>query len=334
MRTQNSSLQLSRRNFLRTTIQATSISVLLGLGCDPKRASTTHQLSMQSPWINDAEFIGYFVALDEKYYDAESISLNYKEGGPEVIAEGTVLSKQADLALAPIETVASLIVKENAPLRIIGAQYQKNPLGIVSLADSNIKAPQDLMDRTLAVPQANVLTAEALLKLNNVPIDRVKIVPYAYDPTPLIKRQVDATVDFVTNVPFTIKQANVEPSHFLLWDWGFKVYQDVVVVLEETLRTRREPLLGWLKASRRGWDENFRDPEKYPNRFIHSHFKSTGRTVANEIAFNKAQAPLIQTTNGIFSMTEPDIEANINTLSNIGLKLNRDVFVTDLLQQI
>ena len=325
---------LSRRAFLFTTAQVPVAAALFGASCRRPPETSTAQLAMQSPWINDAEFIGYFVALDERYYSAESIALQYKPGGPEVIAEGSVLARQADLALAPVETTASLIIKENAPLRIIGAQYQKNPLGIVSLAESNIRQPSDLVGKTLAVPQANVLTVEALLKINGVPLNRVRIVPYAYDPTPLVKRQVDATVDFVTNVPFSIKQANAEPHHFLLWDFGFKVYQDVVVVLEETLRTRREPLLAWLRASRKGWNENFADPRRYPPRFMNSYFKDTGRTVANEIAFNEAQKPLIESPNGVFSMTESDIEANIATLGSIGLKLSRDVFVTDLVQQL
>lgn len=326
--------RLSRRDFILTTAHVPAVAALVGAGCRRPPATSATQLAMQSPWINDAEFIGYFVALDQKYYAAENVTLQYKPGGPEIIAEGTVLARQADLALAPIETTASLITKENAPLRIIGAQYQKNPLGIVSLAESNIREPAHLVGRTLAVPQANVLTVEALLKINGVPLNRVKIVPYAYDPTPLVKRQVDATVDFVTNVPYSIRQAKAEPYHFLLWDFGFKVFQDVVVVLEETLRTRRESLLSWLRASRKGWNENFIDPRRYPPQFMSSYFKDTGRTVENEIAFNENQKSLIETPNGIFSMAEADIEANIETLASIGLKLSRDVFVTDLVQQL
>jgi len=65
-----------------------------------------------------------------------------------------------------------------------------------------------------------------------------------------------------------------------------------------------------------------------------NYFKGTGRTVANEIAFNRAQAPLIQTPRGVFSMTEEDIDSNLKTLASIGLKLSRDVFVTDLVQQL
>jgi ABC-type nitrate/sulfonate/bicarbonate transport system substrate-binding protein len=288
---------------------------------------------MQAPWVNDAEFIGYFVALDQGYFERQGLSLTYKSGGPDVIAEGAVLARQADLALAPIETTANLIVNENAPLKIIGAQYQRSPLGVVSLAESKINRPSDLIGKTLAAPPANVLTTQAMLRLNNIDPARVKIVPYAYDPQVLIKHQADATIDFVTNVPFSIKQLGAEANSFLLWDFKFKVYTDVVVVTDSTLRTKRQELVSWLKASRMGWTENFKDTKKYPAQFMQSHFKSTGRTNQNEEYFNERQRSLIETPNGIFTMNEKDIGDNLATLAAVDLRLQRDVFVTGLVEE-
>ena len=96
------------------------------------------------------------------------------------------------------------------PFKIIGTQYQKNPIGIVSLAKKPIKTPPDLVGKTLAVPPVNVISVEAMLKLNSIDKAKVNIVPYAYDPTPLIKGEIDASLDFTTNVPFTIKQTGEE----------------------------------------------------------------------------------------------------------------------------
>jgi hypothetical protein len=59
-------------------------------------------------------------------------------------------------------------------------------------------------------------------------------VPYAYDPTPLIQGEIDASLDFTTNVPYTISQQGVEATSFLLYDFGFTIYNDTVVVTEET----------------------------------------------------------------------------------------------------
>lgn len=320
----------SRRHFLKVAIPA---ALLYACRQKPEAPQLT-KFSMQSPWVNDAEFIGYFVGLNNGWYKQEGLDLIYHPGGPDIIAEGALLSKRADIALTPIETTINLIVRDSAPLKIVGAQYQKSPLGVVSLTRNRINKPQDLIGRTLAVPPANVLTVDALLKLNGVKKSDVKIVPYQYDPTPLLRGQVDATIDFVTNVPFAIKQAGGSPTSFLIYDFGFRVYNDTVVVTQDTLRQHRRDIVGWLRASRRGWVENFKDTSHYPPLFKDSYFKGTGRTVENEVFFNNAQKSLIEAAHGIFSMTEEDINANIESLRRIGIAATREMFLPDLLNEL
>ena len=41
-------------------------------------------LVFQASWINDAEFAGYFVAIDKGYYKEEGLDLEYLPGGPDV----------------------------------------------------------------------------------------------------------------------------------------------------------------------------------------------------------------------------------------------------------
>jgi ABC-type nitrate/sulfonate/bicarbonate transport system substrate-binding protein len=110
------------------------------------------------------------------------------------------------------------------------------------------------------VPPVNTVTVEALLALNGIDKAQVNIVPYAYDPTPLVKGEIDASLDFTTNVPFTIGQLGEEAHSFLLYDHGVTLFNDTVVVTEETLASKRKELVAWLRASRKGWAENLADP--------------------------------------------------------------------------
>lgn len=323
---------LSRRDFLKAAVGAGSLFGILPFLSSCARNSS--KFRMQSPWVNDAEFIGYFVAIAEGYYKDVGLDFEYLSGGPEIVAEGVLMAKRAEIALAPIETVINLIAKEGAPLKIIGTQYQKSPLGVVSLARNGIERPQDLAGKRLAVPAANILTAEAFLKSNGMVKDSVKILPYQYNPAPLIAGEVDATLDFVTNVPFTISNTGEKATSFLLYDHGFPVFNDVVVVRTDTLAERGGDIQNWFRASRRGWNTNFADTEKYPKLFIDSFFKGTGRTAANEAYFNKAQRPLIEHSRGIYWMDEDDISKNIETLSKIGVSAKREMFDTTLLASI
>lgn len=321
-------LTLDRRRFLGSAVASAAAATL------PFGARATTPFTMQAAWINDAEFAGYFIAIDEGYYAAEGLDMTYLSGGPDVIPESTIIAGRADLALTTPDTTIKAIVDQGAPFKIIGAQYQKNPIGIVSLVSNPINEPKDLIGKTLAVPPVNVISVNAMLALNGIDPADVNIVPYAYDPTPLIQGEIDASLDFTTNVPYTINQQGVEATSFLLYDFGFTIYNDTVVVTEEVLATKRAELVSWLRASRKGWDENFKDPNLWPPKWKDTWFAGTGRTIENEIFFNNAQQPLMESPVGFMAMTEEGIEANLSALSEVGINGTREMFDTTLLEEI
>ena len=321
-------IAMNRRKFLSLAAAGSTFGLLRG------PAFAASPLAMQAAWINDAEFTGYFVAIDNGYYKEEGLDLTYLSGGPDVIPESSIIAAKADLALTTPDTTVSAIVDQGAKFKIIGTQYQKNPIGIVSLAAKPIKTPQDLIGKTLAVPPVNVISVEAMLKLNSIDKAQVNIVPYAYDPTPLIKGEIDASLDFTTNVPFTIKTQGAEATSFLLYDFGFTIFNDTVVVTEDILKAKRKELVAWLRASRKGWAENLKDPNTYPPKFADTWFKGTGRAIDNEVFFNNAQKPLIDSADGIFSMSEEAIAKNIEALGQVGIKATKDMFDTSLLAEV
>ncbi len=324
-------IMIDRRRFMGAAAAGLAVGAVPGFA---RRAFADSPFTFQASWINDAEFTGYFVGIDQGYYKAEGLDLDYLSGGPDVIPESALIAGKADLTLTTPDTTISAITDQGAKFKIIGAQYQKNPVGIVSLAKAPIKTPADLVGKTLAVPPVNVISVEAMLKLNNVDKDKVRIVPYEYDPTPLIKGEIDASLDFTTNVPYTIEQAGEKASSFLLYDFGFTIYNDTVVVTEDTLKAKRKELVAWLRASRKGWTDNLADPTVWPPKFADTWYKGTGRTIENEVYFNTAQKPLIEHPKGVFTMDEDGIAKNVEALNLIGIKATKDMFDASLLEEI
>jgi ABC-type nitrate/sulfonate/bicarbonate transport system substrate-binding protein len=321
-------VQLNRRTFLSAGAGAATLPLL------PRAARAATPFTMQAAWINDAEFAGYFIGIDQGYYAEEGLDLTYLPGGPDVIPESSIIAGRADLSLTTPDTTIKAIVDQGAPFKIIGAQYQKNPIGIVSLAKAPIRTPADMVGKTIAVPPVNTISVEAVLAINGIDRSQVNIVPYSYDPTPLIRGEIDGSLDFTTNVPYTIKTMGEEAESFLLYDFGFTIYNDTVVVTEETLATKRAELVGWLRASRRGWVENFQDPDLWPPKWMDTWFAGTGRSLENELFFNRAQQPLMESPAGYMAMTEEGIASNLEALARVGINGTRDMFDTTLLEEI
>jgi ABC-type nitrate/sulfonate/bicarbonate transport system substrate-binding protein len=323
---------MNRRHFCHS-LSSASLSAL-AMARNSRAAVATNTVSMQAAWVNDAEFIGYFVALQNGYYKAQGVDMRYLSGGPDVIPESALLAGKAPIALTTPDTTIKAISTQGAKFKIIGAQFQKTPIGVVSLKSHPIPNVKALEGKILAVPPVNMAQVAGMLRLNGIAKSAVRIVPYQFDPTPLIKGEIDATVDFVTDVPYTIGLAGKTAMSFLLYDYGVTVYADTVVVTEEFLAANRPLLVRWLRASRQGWTENFKDTAKYPTQFKNSWFSGTGRATQNDIYTNTADKPLIETPHGILSMTEDGIAANIRYLKSTGVMADRSMFDTTLLENV
>jgi ABC-type nitrate/sulfonate/bicarbonate transport system substrate-binding protein len=318
----------SRRRFVGS-------AAALGLSSPlPGHAQAARTLTLQAAGLGDAEAIGYFVALEKGWFREEGLELKFLPGGPEAPPEAAVQSGRAEVGLATLEGVIRAITVQKAPLVIIGAQFQKNPIGIVSLANRPIRSPRDLVGKTLAVTVADRPAVDALFALNGVDPAKVRIVPYANDPRPLLKGEIDAALDVTTRAPFTVKTGGGQASSFLLADFRLPPFGDVLVVKRDTLAARRADLVGFLRAGRRGWDENFRDAAAYPPKYAETWFKGAGRSIDSEIYVNGAQKSLIQHPKGVFTMSEASIKACIDALRALDIKAERSHFDTTLLARV
>lgn len=325
---------ISRRQFSKAALGLGAGTLGLA-GGPPRHASAADQLNFQSIWLNDPEFLGYMIAIDKGYYAAEGLKLNYFPGGPNLIPEGALLSGKADIALTNAVGLAIAVTQKGAPLKVIGTQFQKSPLGVISLANSNIKGPRDLVGKTVAAPPLSLAIFKACLAANDVPADKVKVVPFNFDPTPLAIGNVDAVVDFVTELPFLVEQkGGKKSSYFLFYDFGLPLYIDLITVTEDTLKSKRKQLVEFLSASRKGWSENDADPEKYPKEYEQTWFKGNGSSIEAMIFHNRTQIPLMTSSKGLFAMDEEDIRRNINALAKVGVNAPASVFDLSILAEL
>ncbi len=99
-------IALDRRRFLGLMGAAAALPAM------SRFASADAPFNFQASWINDAEFSGYFIAVDKGFYREEGLNLNYISGGPDVIPESTIIAGKADLTLTTPDTTIKAIVEQ------------------------------------------------------------------------------------------------------------------------------------------------------------------------------------------------------------------------------
>ncbi|MEY2826710.1 MAG: hypothetical protein RLZZ122_1074, partial [Actinomycetota bacterium] len=205
-------------------IAAISAAALVLTGCASESAEQTEsygELGVQFSWIKNAEFAGEYFADANGYYQQAGFSSVNFIAGPTATA-AVVLSGEVLVGLSDAIAVTPVILEEGAPLKIIGATYQKNPFTILSLKDGgNIQTPQDLIGKRIGVQAGgNETLFDALLAANGIDASQVTKVPVEYDPAPLVNGEVDGFLAYVTNESITVQNLGYEVTNLLFAENG------------------------------------------------------------------------------------------------------------------
>src|SRR5947209_19504741 len=68
----------------------------------PSAAAATggmDKVTVQLKWVAQAQFAGYYAALDQGFYKAEGLDVTIRPGGPDIAPEQVVASGQAEFGL-------------------------------------------------------------------------------------------------------------------------------------------------------------------------------------------------------------------------------------------
>jgi NitT/TauT family transport system substrate-binding protein len=126
--------------------------VILGMllaGCGGA-TGTKDKVSLQLKWVTQAQFAGYYAALDQGYYTAENLDVTILEGGPNIAPEQVVASNGAQFG---IDWMGSLLSSRDQGVQLvnIGQVFQRGAILEVSWKDSNIQGVPDFKGKTIGV---------------------------------------------------------------------------------------------------------------------------------------------------------------------------------------
>ena len=113
-------------------------------------AMAADKVTLQLKWVTQAQFAGYYVAKDKGYYKDEGLDVTIKPGGPDVAPEQVIAGGGADVVVDWMP--AALAAREKgAALVNIAQPFKHSGLELTCRAETGIKSPADLKDRTLGV---------------------------------------------------------------------------------------------------------------------------------------------------------------------------------------
>jgi NitT/TauT family transport system substrate-binding protein len=246
------------------------IITLLGLvvvtACSTQSETPTPELepvSMQLQWVTQAQFAGYYVALDKGWYHDEGIDLTINPGGPDLLPVDLVASGQRDFGTS-LAADLSVAIQQGQPLISIGQIQQKNGLVLVAFKSSGIEKPQDFVGKKVGVwlgsweAQFNALMA----KQGIAPQD-FELMSQGWSMDPFLKRELDVASAMIYNEYHVVLESGVSSAELNIIDYAdydLDFPGDLLFTTRAMAEQKPELCVGMLRASLLGWQYAIDNP--------------------------------------------------------------------------
>jgi ABC-type nitrate/sulfonate/bicarbonate transport system substrate-binding protein len=311
-------------------------------------AASYGDVSIQYSWIKNEEFAGEFYAYDKGYYDEAGFSEVTGVAGPDT-GVAKLLSGSVQFALSDAASVGAAVAEQDAPLKIIGATFQKNPFTILSLKDgADIATPEDLIGKKIGVQDSNASVFAALLTANGIDPSELEIVPVDFDPTPLINGEVDGFMAYLTNEAITVEMEGYPVTNLAYAENGLPYVAETYTVTDQYLAENPDLIKAFLIAEIKGWSDTFTEPVDDTVSLVIEQYNASA--AAGDLTFGdldpakvaagiEAQALLISTeeteANGLFTISDDLKSQTLKSLAASGWDLEADqLFDTTIIDEI
>ena len=227
----------------------------------PQYAQAVTPVRLQLHWTHQFEFAGYYAALEQGYYTEEGLDVSILEGGPGVVPLKLLEQGKTDIIVGNSEILLARLNQK--PIVALAAIFQHSAAALLTLADSTIHAPQDLIGKTIEMGR-RISDAEMYAMLSNEGLadDQYKHVDSTFSLKNLTTGKVDAVSAYISNQPFHLKERGI-PYRLIRPVWfGIDFYGDMLATSEAYLYANTETAERFLRASMKGWEYAFSHPDE------------------------------------------------------------------------
>lgn len=233
-------------------------------------------VKLQLQWFTQAQFAGYYAALDQGYYVDEGLDVQIIEGGVDIVPQSVLADGSVDYAIAWVpKALASR--EQGAEITDVAQIFQKSGTLQVSFKDEDITTAADLAGKKVGNwGYGNEFELFAgMTKADLDPATDVTLVQQQFDMNALLGNEIDAAQAMTYNEyaqllestnPATGELYTADDFNTINWnDEGTSMLQDAIWANSEKLASDEEyqaTTEKFIKASLKGWIFARDNPEK------------------------------------------------------------------------
>jgi NitT/TauT family transport system substrate-binding protein len=230
------------------------------------------KVRLQLQWFPQAQFAGYYAAVDKGFYRDAGLDVDVKPGAVEIVPASVVQSGQAEFGISWVPRM--LAPRESgADMQVIGQVFQRSATTQIAFKDTGIDSVDDLKGKNVGNwgfgNEFELLAG--LRKAGLDPAKDVKLVPQQFDMNAFLagidpaKRTIDAAQAMTYNEYAQVLEKKnpktgklFQPSDLNVISWeaeGTSMLQDAIFTSESWVKKPGNEAIAvkFLKASFQGW---------------------------------------------------------------------------------
>ncbi|MAQ37144.1 MULTISPECIES: ABC transporter substrate-binding protein [Thioclava] len=287
-------------------------------------AWANEDVTLQLKWVTQAQFAGYYVALDKGFYEDAGLDVTIKPGGPDIGPEQVIAGGGADVIVDWMP--AALAAREKGlPLVNIAQPFKKSGMMLTCLKESGIKTPEDFPGHTLGVWFFGN-EYPFLSWMNHLGIsteggdDGVTVLKQGFNVDPLLQKQAACISTMTYNEYLQVLEAGIQPDQLVTFkyeDEGVATLEDGLYVLEENLKDPAfvDKMAKFVKASMEGWKYAEEHPDEAAQ-IILDNDETGAQTMEHQVGMMKEVSKLTEGSNG--TLDPADYERTVDVLMSGG----------------
>ena len=225
------------------------------------QANEKQKVTLYLDWLNQFQFAGYYIAKEKGFYNEVNLDVNIIEYSNNNITK-KVIENESSYGIGK----SSLIVDkfEGNNIILLSSIFQNSPLVLISLANSNIKTPKDLINKKVMITGDAKQSAsiESMIASQGVNLNDITIQEHSFDIEDLINGTTDAMACYLSNEPYILNQKNIKFNVLNPNDYNFNFYEGILFTSKKESENNQIRVQNFNEASLRGWKYAFDNIEE------------------------------------------------------------------------
>ena len=254
------------------------IAAVAALVASPAFAQGKDKVVLLLNWYVYSEHAPFFLGKARGYFDQEGIDLDIQEGRGSGVTVQAVAAGTATFGYADVATMIKAASK-GAPVTAVGVALQTSPMSVMGFADRNIRKPDDIKGKTVAVTPGDSMSQIWPLFLKKTGLKDSDFKTVSGDAqtklNAVMNNQADLLLGYVMDQAIKLQDAthkDVYPIRFA--DYGVNMVSSGIIVQKDYLKAHPDVVKRFLRAATRSLEESAKNPEAAIDAMLKANPKS------------------------------------------------------------